>query len=124
MTRKECLPIILLLPETVLADIRAIFTWSSAIDIIRPVFDLCRALHTLLVGFSGEVSKFPGKEPLEQDGHDEPDGDNPNDEDEGYIKNNGRSHASNGLRVDKSNGDDVLKTVSNLLLLGTSEKHS
>ena len=60
---------------------------------------------------------------MEQDSHDEPNGDNPDDEDEGYIKDNGRSHASNGFRVDKSNGDDVLKTVSNLLLLGTSKKH-
>ena len=83
MTRKNTLDTLI---QSILVNIRPILTGCSTVDVVSPVLDFRSALHPLLVGLVLEVTEFPREEPGEHDGHEEPDRNNTNDEDQGNVK--------------------------------------
>lgn len=109
--------------KSVLVNVRTILAGSRSIDIIRPMLDFGRTLHPLRIRFILEVTDAPGEEPGEHDGHDKPNGDDTDDEDEGNIKNDLGGDTTDTLGVDEPNSDDVLQTMTHRALVGPKEVH-
>ena len=88
----------------------------STIDVLGPVFNLVLPL-LLVASHAGFVSrKLAAEEPLEDQGEDELGSYDGQNEDEGNVEHHLGGNAANGLCVDRSDLDDFLQTLSNLLV--------
>ena len=124
MTRQKSLPFIFARSQPILPHIRSIVARSRAVNIVRPIFDLRRSLHPLLIRFSREISKLPREEPREHNGHSEFDSDDPDDEHKGEVQDNLRCNAADTVSVDEADCGKVLETMANLAIVRAKEVHS
>lgn len=114
MARQERLPVRLSLiipftrPQPILTYIRPIAARRRLVNIVRPILDLGRTLHSLLVRLPGKVPELPGEEPREHDGHPELDRNDTYDEHKGEIQHNLGCHTADAVRVDEPDSDDIL----------------
>ena len=104
MNLEECLVIFLLC--AVFVDVGTVLARGEAVNIARPVFNFGGTLHLLFVGFS--LRKFPRKEQLTHDDHDETNDNNTDDEGEREIENDFGSNAASRARIYKTDGDEIL----------------
>lgn len=86
------------------------------VNVICPVFDGLGSLHTLGIGLLAKAPQTPRQEPPEDDRHGKLDAHNSDNENQGNIKHDLGSNATDAARIDEPNGDEVLQAVGQPLL--------
>ena len=96
---------------------------GRAVNIIGPLLNLLSAAPSRSVRLISEVAKAPGEEPAEENGHEEADGNNPNDKHKRNVEHDVRRNTADRLGVDKSDADRFLQAIEQLALICTLYVH-
>jgi hypothetical protein len=105
------------------SDVWSVVARSRAVNVASPVLDLIDSTVTVFESLVLEDPQLPGEKPSEHGSHEEADGNHTDDEDEGEVKDDVRSNATDALGIDEANSGDILQTLTKCPLVGPEEVH-